>query len=266
MPATTTFRLSPEAVSIEQPLADHEVLVVGVGLGHERAVLAEPGDRGVGALGPVERVELPDRRRVDAGDVALLAADDRLVVADMGGGLHARHACQRIALGGLERRPVRAVDDVRGADLVGHGRLDRGAQAGAEHRHHRHEREPDHQRGGGRRGAAGIARGVRAGQLAGHAAARLAGQPTTRVSGLTRCGAAKATPRNSAMMPPPSSSGHADDAQAAREDAGADGHDRGRDHGDGRLQRVGGETRGRQRRSPRGPPRSAVRGSPAAPA
>ena len=95
---------------------------------------------------------------------------ERLVVADMRGGLHAGHARERVALGGLERRPVLAVDDVRGADLVGHGRLDRGTQAGAEHRDDRHEREPDHQGGGGRRGPAGIARGVRSGQLAGHAA------------------------------------------------------------------------------------------------
>ena len=43
-------------------------------------------------------------------------------------------------------------------------------EAGAEHRDDGHEREPDHQRGGGRRGAARVADRVRAGQLAGDAA------------------------------------------------------------------------------------------------
>ena len=42
-------------------------------------------------------------------------------------------------------------------------------QAGAEHRHDRHEREPDHERGRGRRGARRVADGVGLGQLAGDA-------------------------------------------------------------------------------------------------
>ena len=111
-----------------EPLADRHVVVVGVGLRHERAVGAELGDGGVGAVGPVERVEARDRRRVDAGDVLLLAGHERLVDADVGGGVHAGHARERVALGGLERHAVGAVDDVGGRDLVGDGRLDRVAQ------------------------------------------------------------------------------------------------------------------------------------------
>ena len=66
-----------------QRVADRQVLVVGVRLRHERAIGAELGDGGVGAVGPVELVEARDRRRVHAGDVLLLARHERLVDADV---------------------------------------------------------------------------------------------------------------------------------------------------------------------------------------
>src|SRR4051794_16465998 len=188
-----------------EPLADRRVLVVGVGLGDECAVRPESGDRrGGGALDPLERVEAPDRCRLDPGDVLLLARHERLVDADVRGRLQSRYVRHRVALRGCERNAVRTVDDVRRLDLVSDGRLDRLAQAGAEHRHDGDEREPDHQRRRGRRGPARIAHGVRAGEVTGDptaAARRRADQPSER---LHRCGAASATPRNKARMPMPS--------------------------------------------------------------
>ena len=102
--------------------------------------------------------------------VVLLALHERLVRADVRRRRDTRDARQLVALGGPERQVLLAVDDVVGVDLVGDRRLRRGVEARAEHRHDRHEREPDHERGGGRRGPAGIADGVGAGQLAGDAA------------------------------------------------------------------------------------------------
>ena len=114
MPRTTTVELVTRRGLDRQRVADRQVVVVGVGLRHERAVGAELGDGGVGAVGPVEAVEARDRRRVHAGDVLLLAGHERLVDADVRGGVDAGHARERVALGGLERLAVVAVEDVGG--------------------------------------------------------------------------------------------------------------------------------------------------------
>ena len=75
-----------------------------------------------------------------------------------------------VAAGGRNGKPFGRVDDVARVHLVLDRRRRGLAEARAEHRDERDERDADHQRGGGRRGAARVADRVRAGQLAGDAA------------------------------------------------------------------------------------------------
>ena len=72
---------------------------------------------------------------------------------------------------------------------------------------------------------------------------RRAGKPTRRVSGFTRCGAARATPRKS-QDPDAEQQDDPHRAQPVGEHADGDGGHGTRDHDDGRLQRVSGEARG----------------------
>ena len=95
-----------------QPLADGQAPVLRVGLGHQGAVVPEPAERGVRPVGPREPVEARDRRRVDAGDVPVLACDQRLVVAHVRGRGHAVDLGQPVALGGRERHAVLGAEDV----------------------------------------------------------------------------------------------------------------------------------------------------------
>ena len=167
----------------------------------------------------------------------------------MRGGLDARDGRERVALGGPERQAPVAVDDVVGVELVRDGRLGPGVEAGAEHGDDGHEREPDHQRGGGRRGAARVADGVGAGELAGDAAGAArrpaddAGERLHEARGEQRDAgeqpehAAAEQQRDAAPLTPPANMPAAIAASEASDDA------------EPGLGRVRGEPRRRQRRA-----------------
>ena len=102
---------------------------------------------------PVEDVDARDRRRVDAGDVLLLA--ERLpAVSAHPDGFCAGHGRDRRIGRGLERsEAVVGDDDEVGADLIADRLADGIPQPRREHRDEGDQRQPDHE-GRGRRGGA----------------------------------------------------------------------------------------------------------------
>ena len=96
-----------------------------------------------------------------------------------------------------------------------------------------HEREADHQRRGGDRGALRLADRVLAREHAGQALQRASGAPSTRASGRTSSGARNAKPNIISTAPRPSSeaaaevaSMPAEEAEEQRDQADAHQHDR----------------------------------------
>ena len=204
MPRTCSFMSAPAGVSTGQRRADAQVVVFGVVLGHERAVFAELAGHRLRSVLPLD-VDDPADVRGDAGDARFLAERRAAAGAHPGDDLHAGHAAQRFRGGRRDRREVvRGGERVVGVEQLVDRALEGRLQPGGEHRHERHEREPDHQRrrrrGGARRGCAWRWR-ARAARRCRRAC--VAGQPSTEASGGTSVFASIATPRNSASAPTP---------------------------------------------------------------
>jgi hypothetical protein len=158
-------------------------------------------------------------------------------------------ARELVALGGPERQALVAVDHVAGADLLLDRRLRPGADAGAEHRHDRHEREPDHERGRGRRGPAGLRTALAPASSPATPPARRAGQPTMRAIGFTRRGASSAMPANRTEHADAEQQRHESGADPVGELRREDRRERRRQHDHSGLGRMRLELRLRQRRA-----------------
>ncbi len=130
--------------------ADAQVVVLGVVVVHERAVRSECCERLLRAFRPLQGQHLV-RVLVDCGHELHVAEDPRLAGARARDRLDAGHL--RRGLGGVgrdRREVVLRRDRVVGREDVVDGAAEGARDPGRERRHERDEREPDHQRGGGR--------------------------------------------------------------------------------------------------------------------
>ena len=134
-----------------------KAVFAGVVAGHERAVETQPRRRLRTASAPFQPDGLIDVR-ADAADVDARAERASVSGAQVGHDLHARYPACRICRCDVYRTEVVGCGQhVAGDELFVNGSFEVGAQAGSEHSHERHQREPDHQRRGRRRRARGVA-------------------------------------------------------------------------------------------------------------
>ena len=130
MPRTTSVRLSPDgrrerrAGCRPSGGSRSAKLVVTIA----PSVPSAPSERSE-PLHPRERVEVLDRRRVDAGDVRSLPSTSAVSERTCEAAVHARDGAELVAVGRPERQAVLAVDDEVGVDLLLDGAFGR-ARAG----------------------------------------------------------------------------------------------------------------------------------------
>ena len=154
-----------------------------VGVDHH-AVVAELAEGRRGAFLPVRLVQRGGGAGVDADDRrrAGVALDLRRREAHGGDVVDARHLADggRRLLGDRCEPVLVDDDEVAGGERPVDGAVDRAAKTGGEDRHERDERDADHERRGGHRGAAGIAQRVLAGEPPGDPEDRLQRPPDER--------------------------------------------------------------------------------------
>ena len=183
----------------------------------------------------------------------------------MRGGLDAGHGASSSPSSARNGRPLLAVDDVVGVDLVGDRLLRGGVRPAPSTATTVTSVSPII--------SAAAVEAVRPGLRTAFAPAsspatppmRRAGQPTTRASGLTSRGASSAMPANRPSTPPTSSSATAAPLTPPRRCRAAMAASDDAEHADAGLARVPGQARRAAGSSPRAPPRSAARGWPGAP-
>ena len=173
---------------------------------------------------------------------------------------HPRHVADHVAAGRGEGVEVVGLQDQVALDHAVDRAGERLLQPGGEDGHEGDEPDADHQRGGRRRGASGVARGVGAREAAGGAGAASIGAPMTAASGRTMKRASIPTPMKTRIAPrastwrasvAPRSAGQAVDEEqdaAHQEHAG----EVGRDAAEAPRRQGGPLLHGRDRRHPGG--------------